>query len=379
MPAKTLAGGARIMTAGRQMLLSVPARSPQQLAPRRVSDHERRGDVFGSADASAAVAAAAGAATSASDGPVISPRRRHSIATSTPSAEPATAIHSGRQTLNTTDNAAEAAAAAAATMPIAAEAYFELHRQRHHRHHFHSHTLHFQEPASAAAAAGSADTAAPAAGGGVSVRRPSLQSSHSSARDSVNVSVTPASISSSPQQQQQQQPQRAPAPLAGIRALVVDDAVTSRFITLQMLKRLGVTALHGVGSGREAERVAHEAPWDVVLLDMHLGDMTGVDVARTIRAMEAGRVFAAVSAAQAQHDRRGSAGSNTSGSGGGGVADAAAAAAVVAAPCVIVALSGDAGMEAECLEGGLMDAFLVKPASLEQIQRAVLTARERRA
>jgi CheY-like chemotaxis protein len=128
-------------------------------------------------------------------------------------------------------------------------------------------------------------------------------------------------------------------PLSGVVVLAVDDTRTSRFITTRMLKRLGAAAVEEAETGMEAKAAYGSRRFDAILLDMHLPDMTGIEVAHSIRAVEAARGL--------RH-------------------------------CAIIALSGDADLADECTRGGLMDAFLLKPASQEQIQRAVSDAVARR-
>ena len=82
-------------------------------------------------------------------------------------------------------------------------------------------------------------------------------------------------------------PQHAPYPLESLRVLVVDDNATNRTIVTRQLAmwRLSATAVAG---GREALALLDEAaagvPYGLVLLDMNMPDMDGIDLARAIRA-----------------------------------------------------------------------------------------------
>jgi signal transduction histidine kinase/CheY-like chemotaxis protein len=68
-----------------------------------------------------------------------------------------------------------------------------------------------------------------------------------------------------------------PAPRTPIRVLTVDDEDTARFIVREMLNDAQYRVAEA-GSGREALRLIKELPPDIVLLDLKLTDMTGLDV-----------------------------------------------------------------------------------------------------
>ena len=105
-----------------------------------------------------------------------------------------------------------------------------------------------------------------------------------------------------------------------------------------MLRKLGATSILEAETGAEAERLFRDNPVQLILLDMHLPDMTGLEVARLVRAIEVGRILGSVNQAP---------------------------------PCLIVALSGDAELMEECTRTELTNAFLLKPATMEQIEDAV--------
>jgi signal transduction histidine kinase/CheY-like chemotaxis protein len=67
-----------------------------------------------------------------------------------------------------------------------------------------------------------------------------------------------------------------------LRVLTVDDEETYRFIIREMLSGSSYE-LAEASSGQEALRLTHELPPDVVLVDLRLADMTGVDVAERLR------------------------------------------------------------------------------------------------
>ena len=72
----------------------------------------------------------------------------------------------------------------------------------------------------------------------------------------------------------------------GVRVLVVDDDVTNRQVATLMLARLGVQA-DPVANGLDAVAAAGRGGHRLVLLDLHLPDVEGAEVARRIRAAEA--------------------------------------------------------------------------------------------
>jgi signal transduction histidine kinase/CheY-like chemotaxis protein len=94
------------------------------------------------------------------------------------------------------------------------------------------------------------------------------------------------------------------AQVARGRALVVDDNATNRAVAEAMLERLGFRVDLAVG-GEEA--VAHVAggDYDVVLMDMHMPDLDGLEATRQIRALDGPRAqtrIIALSASVLQED-----------------------------------------------------------------------------
>ena len=66
------------------------------------------------------------------------------------------------------------------------------------------------------------------------------------------------------------------------RALVVEDYRLARDLMIQVLERAGFEAV-GVATGTEAIRRASDGGHDVILLDIMLPDMNGLDVAAELR------------------------------------------------------------------------------------------------
>ncbi|MFZ5751041.1 MAG: response regulator [Pseudomonadota bacterium] len=82
-------------------------------------------------------------------------------------------------------------------------------------------------------------------------------------------------------------PPAGKAPETGLRALVVDDIATNRFVVLQILRTLGIAAQEAA-SGREALARLMSGRFDLILLDMAMPDMDGEATLRAIRAADAG-------------------------------------------------------------------------------------------
>ena len=70
-----------------------------------------------------------------------------------------------------------------------------------------------------------------------------------------------------------------------IRVLVVDDDSLLRKLVTQQLQRAGFDAA-AADSGRQAVDTLHEADYDVVLLDIMMPDLSGLDALRQIRTLE---------------------------------------------------------------------------------------------
>jgi signal transduction histidine kinase/DNA-binding response OmpR family regulator len=74
----------------------------------------------------------------------------------------------------------------------------------------------------------------------------------------------------------------APAPSAPLRVLTIDDEETHRFIIREMLNEPGYQIAEA-GSGEQGLALMHELPPDVVLLDLRLTDMSGIDLCDRLR------------------------------------------------------------------------------------------------
>src|ERR1700742_185353 len=67
------------------------------------------------------------------------------------------------------------------------------------------------------------------------------------------------------------------------RILVVDDVADNRDILVRRLVRRGFDAVEASGGRQALELLTGEQPFDVVLLDIMMPDMSGNDVLREIR------------------------------------------------------------------------------------------------
>lgn len=74
------------------------------------------------------------------------------------------------------------------------------------------------------------------------------------------------------------------APKASLRVLVVDDNPVNCMVVRTQVEKLGHVALCAA-NGQEALAVARQNRLDVALLDLHLPDMNGSDLARALRAL----------------------------------------------------------------------------------------------
>jgi two-component system, response regulator PdtaR len=75
-------------------------------------------------------------------------------------------------------------------------------------------------------------------------------------------------------------PERMPA--AAIRVLLADDDAEARLTVCELLVAMGHEVVGDVGSGREAVAAARTFAPDVVLLDIHMPDGSGIDAATEI-------------------------------------------------------------------------------------------------
>ncbi|MCC9608169.1 response regulator [Blastopirellula sp. JC732] len=74
----------------------------------------------------------------------------------------------------------------------------------------------------------------------------------------------------------------AVTPDANLKILVVEDLEANQLVVQEILTRLGLSAQF-VGDGESALAAVAETTYDVVLLDLELPDMSGLDVARELR------------------------------------------------------------------------------------------------
>jgi PAS domain S-box-containing protein len=89
---------------------------------------------------------------------------------------------------------------------------------------------------------------------------------------------------------------------AGSRVLVVDDNPAIRSMTSEILRTAEVQ-VHEAADGAAALRVCAERPFDVILLDLSLPDMTGLDVVSAIRSRRGPNINAAIVAFTASATR----------------------------------------------------------------------------
>ncbi len=68
-----------------------------------------------------------------------------------------------------------------------------------------------------------------------------------------------------------------------LRVLVIDDMSVSRQILLQMLEQIGVATVNTAPSGPAALTSLTQKPADVVIADLHMPEMDGLELLRHLR------------------------------------------------------------------------------------------------
>ncbi|HVE80198.1 MAG TPA: ANTAR domain-containing protein [Gemmatimonadaceae bacterium] len=79
-----------------------------------------------------------------------------------------------------------------------------------------------------------------------------------------------------------------PETAAPIRILLAEDDHNAREVLVELLRELGYVVVAEVASGREAIDQARDLAPDVVLLDVHMPDGSGIEAAREITAASVG-------------------------------------------------------------------------------------------
>ncbi|TVQ87741.1 MAG: response regulator [Chromatiaceae bacterium] len=77
-----------------------------------------------------------------------------------------------------------------------------------------------------------------------------------------------------------------------MRVLLIDDHALFRIGLLELLERRGIEVIDAVGDGEVGLRLAHDCAPDVVLLDLRMPGISGLDLLRRLRAEDPRRVVA---------------------------------------------------------------------------------------
>ena len=158
--------------------------------------------------------------------------------------------------------------------------------------------------------------------------------------------------------------------LHGLRILLVDDSVLIRKATSRSLVNEGYlveVARQGAECLKmlEASRATCKSGgygFDVVLMDMQMPVMDGLEATRRIRAMEKAEAEAAVTWEVASGD----------GSGGGGVGSGGDSTASRHITIIGVSAHTEGEARAECADCG-MDSFIEKPLQMKHLRRCLLS------
>lgn len=91
--------------------------------------------------------------------------------------------------------------------------------------------------------------------------------------------------------------------VAGLRVLVVDDQPINRAVIVAKLRRLGVRALDTATHGLDAVEAARASVYDLVLMDLQMPVMDGLEASRIILAEARSHRVVALTASTFEHDR----------------------------------------------------------------------------
>lgn len=94
-----------------------------------------------------------------------------------------------------------------------------------------------------------------------------------------------------------------PETLKQLVVLIADDEEFNRYLLKGILKKWG-TSFQEVKNGEEAVKASSRKKFDVILMDLHMPEMNGIEAAKTIIETQPGITIVATSAANDQMDRK---------------------------------------------------------------------------
>jgi DNA-binding response OmpR family regulator len=91
------------------------------------------------------------------------------------------------------------------------------------------------------------------------------------------------------------------SPLTGLKVLLIDDDASLRGLVCAMLRRMGIVDHTAVETGKEGLARATSEPFDLVICDWQLPDISGIDILKSVRLRRPDLPFLMMSGQNALH------------------------------------------------------------------------------